>query len=203
MLCRFFSSDKAPITNEKYSFDELKLIYESTEKVVDRRLANNKQNYTICVAILVGIAIVWKWGSDNSDNFFGAILLVGIISVFAALFCFLWIDQIEDFKKLNEAKFFVINEMAKNIYFPSPSDNISVISYRPFEKEWIKLKGEDAIDFNKNVNAVVLKSSRFEFYIPIVFRIMFITIATISFLSCFFNGSATWISVLKIIHIHA
>ena len=50
---------------EHYSFEEFKLIYESAEKVTDRRLTNNKLNYTICVATVVALGIIWKWSFEN------------------------------------------------------------------------------------------------------------------------------------------
>jgi len=55
---------------EKYSFEEFKIIYESTEKVTDRRLTNNKLNYTIGVAILVSVGVIWKWSVQNEKYFF-------------------------------------------------------------------------------------------------------------------------------------
>lgn len=44
--------------SEKYSFEEFKLIYESAEKVTDRRLQTNRWNYVICIAISSAIAEV-------------------------------------------------------------------------------------------------------------------------------------------------
>lgn len=85
---------------EKYSFEELKLIYESTEKVTDRRLTNNKQNYTISVAVLISIAIIWKWSIENETYYFCGVLLVLILAGLAVFFSFLWIGQIKDFKTL-------------------------------------------------------------------------------------------------------
>jgi len=48
-------TDKPP--GPRFSFDEFKLYYDSTEKVTDRRLETNRWNYSICVAILVAVAV--------------------------------------------------------------------------------------------------------------------------------------------------
>ncbi|GAB3636711.1 hypothetical protein GCM10027422_23010 [Hymenobacter arcticus] len=164
----------------KYSFEEFKLVYESTEKVIDRRLTNNKQNYTISVAILVGIAVVWKWSIENSRYFFGGMLLVLILAVFAVLFCSLWVEQIKDFKRLNDAKFSVINEMAKQVYFESNNENVEIKSYDPFTKEWEKLNAIHAIEENSTIKLITLNSSSREFFIPQSFRIIFALIVVVS-----------------------
>lgn len=186
---------------EKYPFEEFKLMYESTEKVTERRLTNNKQNYTISVAILVGIAIVWKWGTENTQYFFGAILLVFVISIFATFFCSFWIEQIKDFKKLNDAKFFVINQMAKNLYFESKDAGVLVVSYNPFKKEWDKLKQTEALINNKTVHLVALKSSWSEFFIPRAFRVIFLSAAVVSTFVSVVNISNTWLSIQNLLHI--
>ena len=55
---------------KKYSFEEYKLIYDSAEKVTDRRISNNKTNYSMSIAILAAIAIIWKWAIDNNIHIF-------------------------------------------------------------------------------------------------------------------------------------
>lgn len=49
----------------RLSFDEFKLYYDSTEKVTDRRLETNRWNYSICIAMLVAIAIITNWSLTN------------------------------------------------------------------------------------------------------------------------------------------
>jgi hypothetical protein len=186
---------------DKYSFDEFKLMYESTEKVVDRRLTNNKQNYTLSVAIVIGIAITWKWCTENPQYFFGGLLLVFIVSIFAILFCSLWIEQIKDFKKLNDAKFFVINDMAKKLYFESKDDAITVISCDPFTKEWNKLQEINALEVNPTIRLNALKSSRSEFFIPWAFRALFFFTAALSLFVSGYNSHSTWLSIQKLLHI--
>jgi hypothetical protein len=78
----------------RLSFDEFKLYYESTEKVTDRRLETNRWNYSICVAMLVAIAVLTRWSLTAA-----ALLWIGFASdatlaVMAILFCALWVGQI-------------------------------------------------------------------------------------------------------------
>lgn len=186
---------------EKYSFEEFKLIYESTEKVTDRRLTNNKQNYAIGVAILGTIGIIWKWSIDNETYFFCGILLVLLLSFLAILFCTLWIGQIKDFKKLNAAKFDVVNEMTNSLYFECSDVNVELKSYKPFVKEWEKLTKINALQEEGQSNLIALKSSNTEFFIPAAFRIIFIVTLLISVLTIVINPAQTWQGLEYLLHL--
>src|SRR5262245_27732354 len=94
------------------SFEEFKLYYESTEKVTDRRLETNRWNYSICIAILVAIAAISRFSLASVTLVWVGIGAILVLAVMATLFCALWVGQIRDFKKLNNAKFLVINESA-------------------------------------------------------------------------------------------
>ncbi len=174
---------------EKYSFEEYKLIYDSTEKVTDRRLSNNKINYSISIAVLGAIALIWKWTLDNNDYFFCGIILVLILSGLATMFCSLWIGQITDFKKLNQAKFEVINKMASKLKF---ENNTDVVSYEPFDKEWKILSKINALQEKAKNNIIALKSTNTEFFIPKAFRIIFSIMLIISILTIALNLGDTW-----------
>lgn len=186
---------------EKYSFEEFKLVYESTEKVTDRRLTNNKQNYTIGVAILVSIGIIWKWSVENEKYFFCGLLLVLLLSGLAILFCFLWIGQIKDFKKLNAAKFDVINEMTEKLYFDCSDTQIDLKSYKPFSKEWEKLTRINALQEVHRGNLIALKSSNTEFFIPMAFRIIFIVIMFASITTIIINPNEAWQGLQYLMHL--
>ena len=138
----------AKSAGHRLSFDEFKLYYESTEKVTDRRLETNRWNYSICIATLVAIAVL------------------------AILFCALWVGQIRDFKKLNNAKFMVLNDMAPNLEFDIKNPG-AVVSYRPFEREWDKLSELSALDEVGKSNIIALKSSNIEYFIPKAFGFLF------------------------------
>lgn len=178
---------------DKYSFEEYKLMYLSTEKVTDRRLTNNKSNYTINIAVLGAIGVIWNWTISNPDYFFSGIILVFFLAIFATLFCSLWIGQITDFKKLNQAKFEVINEMASNLKFDSNIDkDIDIKSYEPFDKEWTKLSKINALQSVSSNNIIALKSTNSEYFLPKALRIIFILVAFISLLTLILNFEDTW-----------
>ncbi|MFT5875648.1 MAG: hypothetical protein ACI8WT_004642 [Clostridium sp.] len=183
---------------KKYSFDELKLYYESTEKVTARRHETNRWNYSICIATLVAIAYILNWVIKNSKFVFISIICVTILAIMAVLFTSLWINQIKDFKSLNNAKFEIINEVSSNIIFTNISfnnittnitTNISseAKSFEPFKKEWDKLKELEALQKNSNNHIIALKSSNIEYFIPKCIRIIFILIAIISNVVIIYN----------------
>lgn len=178
-------------------------MYLSAEKVTDRRLSNNKTNYSISVAVLVAIAVVWKWTITNNVYFFCGILLVFILALFAVFFCSLWIGQIKDFKNLNKAKFEVVNEMAANLRFDSVHDvNIDLKSYEPFKEEWSKLKAIKALQQNSNNNIIALKSTNMEFFIPKALRIVFCLIVAGAILTVLFNLPETWVSIKLLLKVN-
>src|ERR1051325_4709464 len=157
------------------SFEEFKLYYESTEKVTDRRLETNRWNYSTCIAILVGVAAIVKWGVVSTDLRWLGIGAVFLLCGMAILFCQLWVAQIRDFKRLNDAKFDVLNRMAPLVDF-HPSSPGKIVSYRPFEREWERLKAEGAVDKVRKLNVVALKSSHMEQFIPRAFQIVFVAV---------------------------
>ena len=75
----------------KLSFEEFKLYYESTEKVTDRRLETNRWNYSICIAILVAIAVLTRWSLTTSALLWTGFTAVAILCLMAILFCALWV----------------------------------------------------------------------------------------------------------------
>ncbi len=130
------------VNKEKYSFDEFKMYYDSTEKVTQRRIENNRWNYSVCIAILLAIGYIWNWATKTQkppESPYIAFTLSAILSGIAIIFSSLWIEQIKDFKNLNRAKFAVLNKMAEDLFFNSEQDFV-VVSYNPFAKEWDKLQ---------------------------------------------------------------
>jgi hypothetical protein len=138
------------------SFEEFKLYYESAEKVTDRRLEANRWNYSTCSAILVGVAALVKWGVSSPELRWIAVGTVLLLCLTAILFCQLWIAQVRDFKRLNNAKFKILNRMAPLLAFESSSPG-GVISYRPLELEWEQLKQEGALDDMPHLRLLALR----------------------------------------------
>lgn len=164
-----------PDEQRPVSFEEFKLYYESTEKVTDRRLETNRWNYSTSVAILVGVAAIVKWGVVSADLRWLGVGAVFLLCAMAILFCELWVAQIRDFKRLNDAKFDVLNRMSPLVEF-DPSSPGRLTSFRPFELEWEKLKAEGAVDKVRKLNVLALKSSHMEQFIPRAFQIVFVAV---------------------------
>lgn len=172
--------------NQKVAFDEFKLFYESAEKVTDRRLAANRWNYSICIAILGAIAAIISWSISKPLFFVTGVIAATLLSGMAALYCSLWIGQIRDLKELNNAKFSVINDMAGYVSF-GDGNNEKLVSFKPFEKEWEALKEAKIAEDVKSINIVALKSSNIEYLIPKAFRILFILIVLVTPLQAWHN----------------
>ena len=162
-------------TGKKVAFEELKLFYDSAEKVTDRRNAANRWNYSICIAILGAISVIISWSLGKSTFLVTGIVGVVLLAGMAALYCTLWVGQIRDFKELNNAKFAIINQMARFVSFGDGS-NECLVSYKPFEKEWDALTKAKVAEEVKSIDIVALKSSNIEYLIPKAFRMLFILI---------------------------
>jgi len=157
---------------KKLSFEEFKLFYESTEKVTDRRIAANRWNYSICLGILVAIALITQWGLSTPLNFIVGVVAIVLLAVMAILFCFFWIGQIQDFKSLNNAKFTVLNEMAPHVEF-DPEHADKLVSFCPFDREWKKMDELNAIREAGATSLIALKSSNIEYLIPKAFLLLY------------------------------
>lgn len=185
----------------RYSFEEFKLMFESTEKVTDRRHSHNKTNYSICAAILVAIAFVWKWASEKTDYFFCGLLFILVISFFAFIFCRLWLGQMQDFKNLNTAKFDVLEKMSKDLFFEETPRHTKLISFQPFKKEWEYLKKEGLLKERRGTSALAMGATRIEEFLPKAFMFMFILITIISLLSLVLNPSKSWEGIKFMLHL--
>jgi hypothetical protein len=164
---------EGPAEIECFAFDEFKLYYESTEKVVDRRLALNSWNYGLCIALLGGIGAFTAWGLSKPSFYLMLIIANPLLAGMGAILCSLWIGQIRDFKMLNNAKFEVLNNMASKIRFASDS---KARSAEPFAKEWAALQRLQATRESHSVNIVTLKASNAEFLVPRAFSTIYIGI---------------------------
>lgn len=175
----------------KYSFEEVKMMYESAEKVSERRISANKFNYSICAGLFVAIAVIWKWGTaDDRKYYLGAILFILILTAVAIVFCIYWKKQIQGFKDLNEAKFKVIEEMSEKLYFDSPEGDFHIISYTPFSKEWESLQKSKKLTKNKD-NSWVFKYTENELFMPFAFGGIFAFLGLIALITIIANPCKT------------
>jgi hypothetical protein len=162
---------------KSFPFDEFKLIYESAEKVTDRRLELNRSNASLSILVIAGMGITAGWAHDKPDTIWFAFGLTGAMSVLGYFFCLWWRQQLVSYKDLNTAKFDVLNEMAKNVVFPGYGDR-AVTSAEPFDREWQKLlKRKQLQPRRKDVFA--LSASFSELTVPASFQVFF-AITTIS-----------------------
>ena len=147
-----------PSNSEMCSFEEFKMYYESTEKVTDRRLENNRWSYSASVAILLAIAYILNWSISHSEYQFIGYTVTSLLSLMAILFSTFCIGIIRDYKNLNTAKFSIINEMASYVIFDRDDTSPKRVSYKPFEKEWSVLEKLKALQEkphqNSNVNII-------------------------------------------------
>lgn len=175
------------------SFDEFRLYYESTERVTDRRLEANRWNYSISLAVLAAIGALSNWAFSRRAFFVVGLAGCALLALMAGLFATLWIKQITDFKALNNAKFAVLNEMAKHVVFPSEQLSGQIRSFCPFEREWEELKAAQAVAPVRGTSVVTLalNSSNSEYYIPKAVRLIFIAL----FLATIAIGATNWSSV--------
>ena len=173
----------APPTADKCSWEEFKLYFETTEKVIDRRVSLNTWNYGLCVAILGGFGVVANWAMTSGGLRLVVLAAIALVAGMGWLLCRFWIGQIRDLKLLNNAKFVVLNEMASRIHFPGGE-----VSSEPFDREWEILERQGAITHSRRWNVAVLKSSNAELLLPRMFMTMFAGIFLLVVALCFFNS---------------
>jgi hypothetical protein len=156
------------------SFDEFKLVFDSAEKITDRRLELNKTNASLCLATTAGIAGTLAWAHDKNDAIPFALIAVTFVAMLAAAVCRWWWRQIESYKDLNTAKFKVLNSMAPMVRF-SESD---LRSFEPFAKEWEELQTSNALRKVRGVWA--LGASWSELVVPKCFLFVYLVIIVVS-----------------------
>jgi hypothetical protein len=172
----------------KVSFEEFKLFYETTERVTDRRLDTNRWNYSVCLAMFLGIALAARWALISSTSFIPGIMSVVVLATMAIVFCRHWLAQIADFKSLNNAKFDVLAQMAPAVVFESDCHQ-DLKSFLPFEKEWKRLQEIKALQQPKSLSFLALKSSGIEYFIPKAFIFIFVLAIIAAAISVIVVGS--------------
>lgn len=118
-----------------YSFEEFRMMYESTELISDRKITFNRNNASLCMLVIAGqgAAASWLYKQDGLE-LLGPVALI-TISILAIIFCLYWNGQLWAFKELNSAKFQVLEEMASRVAFPDYRER-SIVSMNPFMREY-------------------------------------------------------------------
>lgn len=156
------------------SGDEYKMYFESTEKVVDRRLALNSWNYGICIAIIVACGVISNLALSQTAFRLALFSFIALLCLMGILLCTLWLNQIKDYKALNDAKFGVLNDMAPHVRFADAGK-----SFEPFMKEWALLSNRKATIHKAGFRHKVLKASNAELIVPRAFMGLFGGIAVV------------------------
>ncbi|MGA9582525.1 MAG: hypothetical protein WBR13_11225 [Allosphingosinicella sp.] len=160
-----------PPSSPTYSGEEYRLYYESTEKVIDRRLALNAWNYGICIAILIASGFLANWAISKSELRLVLLVGIGLGAAMGAMLCYLWRGQISDYKKLNNAKFEVLNAMAPRVQFDDARK-----SFEPFRREWEILAAQKVVVKPQGGRIAVLQSSKVELLIPMAFLALYLIV---------------------------
>jgi hypothetical protein len=118
-----------------YSFEEFRMMYDSTELISERKITFNRNNASLCLAIIAGQALAANWCYKKQELMVAGPLFVCAIAILAIVFCIYWDGQLWTFKELNAAKFKVLEEMAGRVVFPDYKER-SVRSMSPFDREY-------------------------------------------------------------------
>lgn len=155
----------------RYSFEEYRIMYESTELVSERKITFTRSNSSLCIAIIAGLAVAGGWIYDKGDVVRAGAIGLAVVCLLASIFCVYWIFQLLAFKDLNAAKFKVLEEMAENLAFPDYTLS-DVRSKNPFAREYEILKGAEKLYYVGGRE--VLKAHFTEMVVPISFLAFFL-----------------------------
>ena len=125
----------AATSNTEYSFEEFKMMYESTECVSDRKIAFMRNNSQLCVAIIAGQGIAASWSFENREVEWVIAFTIMVIGTLGVFFCRYWSTQLAHLIALNAAKFDVLEEMANYVVFPDYKQR-TIRSKNPFFREY-------------------------------------------------------------------
>lgn len=118
-----------------YSFEEFRMMYDSTELISERKIAFNRNNASLCLLVIAGQGAAASWlYKEKGLALLGPVALI-TISILAIIFCLYWNGQLWAFKELNSAKFQVLEEMADRVAFPDYRER-SIVSMNPFMREY-------------------------------------------------------------------
>lgn len=154
-----------------YSFEEFRLIYQSTELVSDRKINFTRANSSLCLAIIAGQGIIGSWAYQKTDILPIAALTILVISLLGVVFCTYWNGQLMTFRDLNSAKFKVLDEMADHVVFPDYKER-TIRSKNPFAREYqimteekllVKVRGR--LVPRKNLSELIVPKSFLAFFI--------------------------------------
>lgn len=95
--------------NEEFLLEQYKLCVQMADKISSRREKANKFYLTVLSSLLALLSIVQANFNGLSNEIFLLFSLLGLA------LCFIWYFNIQTYKKLNSAKFKVINDMENQL----------------------------------------------------------------------------------------
>lgn len=137
-----------------------KICLDEACKISERRMKAN-QNMIMLNSALISVSVTLYDKIDNS-------LMASLLPVVGLILCRIWHLTIESYKKLNSAKFEIINDIETNICYPC------------FKKEW------DILCKDKKYSIL----SKNEQHLPILFKAVYAVILLIllyPYYSCIFS----------------
>ncbi len=186
----------------KYSYNEYKMFIDSAEKMTDRRESLNKNSRYLCTIIIGAIAIIWKWALADPGLFLVGGALVTLLCVISGVFCALWREEIVKYKKINAAKFDVIEKMAPQVDFEAKSPLARIVSYEPFRKEWdILTKGQYVKESYLLPGLGSFLATNMEIYVVMAFIFMFCLIGNFSLICILSKSPCLLTEIEKLLHI--
>lgn len=115
-------------TQQESLLKQYKLYVEMTDRLTARRSDTNKFYLTLLTGLFAVVSfVVEKSGLQIAEK---NLVLVGI-GLLGIVLCVIWFSNIRSYRLINSCKFQVINEMEKDLPFPS------------YTREWKLLTGED------------------------------------------------------------
>lgn len=188
-MARTEEEDAAFEADKRYSFEEFRMMYESTEKISERKIAFTRANTTTCIAIIAGQGLAASWGYDKAgiSDIVAAVIL--FISALGVVFCLYWHGQLWTFKQLNDAKFKVLKEMADYVVFPDYKER-KIRSMSPFEREYAHYKASGGLT---SVRGLVLPKANFaETIVPYSFLAFYVLTALLALVWIGQHVEVTW-----------
>jgi hypothetical protein len=158
-----------------YSFEEFRMMYDSTELISERKIAFNRNNASLCLAVIAGQGVGASWAYQKPGLEVLGPLVMATIAVLGIIFCLYWNGQLWAFKELNSAKFQVLEEMADRIVFPDYTAR-SVRSMNPFMREYqILTERKNLVESRKGL--LLQRSNLAETIVPKSFIVFFVASA--------------------------
>ncbi len=186
----------------KYSYHEYKMFIDSAEKMTDRRESLNKNSRYLCTIIIGAIAVIWKSALTNPTLLFVGGALATLLCLISGVFCALWREEIIKYKKINAAKFDVINKMAPHVDFDVKPPFSRIVSYEPFSKEWdILSKGREVKKSDFLPDLLSFQSTTMEIYVVMAFTFMFCLVGNASLIFVLSKYSGLFTEIEKLLHL--